>query len=75
MGLDIKMPFGKHKGLYLEEIPVSYLKWLVDGKIVKPGALNEAINNLYFQRVGELRAYKKAEDADIKTTTWSNDPY
>ena len=24
-----RMPFGKHKGLKMEEVPVDYLQWLV----------------------------------------------
>ena len=27
---EIKMPFGKHRGTAVAEIPVAYLKWLAD---------------------------------------------
>lgn len=30
---DVIMPFGKHQGESLDEIPTSYLKWLLDIEI------------------------------------------
>ena len=30
---DVTMPFGKHEGELLDEIPTSYLKWLLDAEI------------------------------------------
>lgn len=34
------MPFGKHKGKRLCDIPMDYIKWLVENNVVKGGLMN-----------------------------------
>jgi len=43
------MPFGKHKGERVADLPRSYLAWLYEGKIVK-GNLMEAVRAALFDR-------------------------
>lgn len=40
--LEAKMPFGKHKGLKLKDVPMSYVRWLLDKAEVDPD-LREAL--------------------------------
>ena len=41
---DIRMPFGKHKGESLLDIPVSYLEWVYDN-VELNGDLEEAVSD------------------------------
>lgn len=41
---DIRMPFGKHKGESLLDIPVSYLEWIYDN-IELDGDLEESVSD------------------------------
>lgn len=39
----VEMPFGKYKGLLLEDVPEDYLKWLLEGNKIKSFALRGAV--------------------------------
>ena len=48
----MEMPFGKHKGEELEDIPLDYLEWLVDNVELRDEldqAVNEAIKEHYYR--------------------------
>ena len=36
-----KMPLGKHKGMAFDQIPISYLRWLLDENDAKPGSFDD----------------------------------
>lgn len=47
MPLSTKMPFGKHKGVPLSDVPKSYVRWLLDSAEIDPDlreALSQRIN-------------------------------
>jgi uncharacterized protein (DUF3820 family) len=46
MGCELKMPFGKHKGASLKDIPGDYLRWLSTIELREPlrGAVMAALN-------------------------------
>jgi uncharacterized protein (DUF3820 family) len=41
-----EMPFGKHKGEKMENVPASYLLWLRDNGLSHPGVKNYVEENL-----------------------------
>jgi len=45
----VNMPFGKHRGQPLEEVPTSYLQWLLDNCDLRP-QLQEAVEEELGQR-------------------------
>ena len=40
------MPFGKHRGCYVEDLPQSYLRWLLDNVDLREPLLTEVCNAL-----------------------------
>lgn len=44
------IPFGKHKGTKLSELPKEYLKFLIENNIVK-GSLKKSIEKLYGEQM------------------------
>lgn len=69
-GVDLKMPFGKHAGKYVHDVPLDYLYWLFDqkGMAKKLGArLYDRIEELledYDPVVSELEREYVDEDCD-----------
>lgn len=55
---DVKMPFGKHKGELVADLPDSYLNWLLGQDFVKIGY------NQLWKMVAKESKYRK--DFDIK---------
>ncbi|MFN0047485.1 MAG: DUF3820 family protein [Cytophagales bacterium] len=49
----VKMPFGLHKGLILNQLPVTYLEWL-QRKGFPPGKLGMLLATLYEIRLNGL---------------------
>ncbi len=43
----LRMPFGKHKGLLLCDLPISYLEWFVRNGGFPPGKLGMALSTVY----------------------------
>ena len=43
MYLDFVIPFGEHAGKQLRDVPLDYLKWLMDKGIPKSGTLKDAL--------------------------------
>lgn len=50
MNAEIKLKFGKHKGAMLKDVPEEYLKWAVDGKILKGRAMLYAKQKLNYPK-------------------------
>lgn len=50
----MKMPFGRHKGVELPEIPDDYLRWLYCEADLF-GALEDAVNDEYWRRFGDSK--------------------
>ena len=49
----MRMPFGKYKGLYLEEIPLNYIKWLLtETQLREP--LKQEVEKIWIRFNGEL---------------------
>lgn len=51
--LTYKMPFGKHKGKLLRELPVSYLEWMAREGFPK-GKLGQLLGTLYEIKINGL---------------------
>lgn len=62
------MSFGKHKGEYLEDIEVSYLKWLEGQDWLKPD-LREAVQFEIERREGDVTSLGKVKKERI--VSWS----
>jgi uncharacterized protein (DUF3820 family) len=59
------MPFGKHKGLPFEEVPTSYLQWVLTGKLRSPfGKQVRAAVESELQRRGQplVNPWKRKEN-------------
>lgn len=48
----MKMPFGKHKGELLSEIPLEYLQWVISNLDISE-RLNDAIEDEFIKREDE----------------------
>jgi hypothetical protein len=48
--VDLRMPFGKHQGKPLHDIPMAYLGWLLDQCDLRP-SLREAVQAEYTRRL------------------------
>ncbi len=63
-----KMPFGKHRGQYVTELPDGYLCWLMETIFddLEGDSLREAIYDEYQNRglAGSGFAYEEDEDED-----------
>lgn len=51
--INYKMPFGKHKGKLISELPVSYLEWFEREGLPK-GKLGVMLNTMYVIRLNGL---------------------
>jgi hypothetical protein len=49
----VKMPFGKHKGKILADLPVSYLEWMYK-KGMPPGKLGMQLSTIYEIKINGL---------------------
>ena len=49
----MKMPFGKHKGVILADLPVSYLEWF-HSKGMPPGKLGMQLSTIYEIKINGL---------------------
>jgi uncharacterized protein len=52
----MKMPFGKHKGILLSSLPVSYLEWFAR-KGFPPGKLGMMLQTIYEIKLNGLEYY------------------
>ena len=50
--MDMQMPFGKHKGEYLSDLPYDYLAWLLDLDNLRP-LLRRAVEEEWAARRGD----------------------
>ena len=42
---DSLMPYGKHKGILMTNVPANYLMWLYDSKLKTDSKVNMSFNN------------------------------
>lgn len=50
--VNMKISFGKYKGMFLTELPTEYLKWLIDTVEIRE-PLNEEVQKEYNLRLSE----------------------
>lgn len=62
----MEMPFGKHQGEEVEEIPVSYLRWILRNVHIRDDELREEIE----ERVGEPASAEPSEPRTTSSSGW-----
>lgn len=50
----LTMPFGKHLGTKLIDLPTDYLKWLVSSADIRSPELASAVRGVYARRTGQI---------------------
>ena len=52
--IETKMPFGKHKDKFLNEIPISYLEWMRNNDGFPKGKLGMLLETIYVIKMNGL---------------------
>lgn len=66
------MPFGKHKGKPVADVPKRYLTWLIRNVDLQPPLLHHVGNRLYGTPIPETTATTD-NDIDVIVGSWEND--
>lgn len=72
MNSDIKLKFGKHKGIMLKNVPDNYLKWCIDKNILKGRGMLYAKQKLKYPK-DKYRV--EVKDAVVGDGTYYVDAY
>ncbi len=67
--IETKMPFGKHKNKFLNEIPISYLEWMRNNDGFPKGKLGMLLETIFVIKMNGIEFLLKPLLKNRKTTS------